>query len=105
MNHELRTPVSAIIGYGGLVLSDTEGQISPLQKENLQDLLNNAERLLGLIDSLLDFAKIEAGKLEVQVEPVDLEEIIRRRCLSSRIYIERKSCPGHPPYCSGLACP
>jgi signal transduction histidine kinase len=76
VNHELRTPVSAIIGYGGLVLSDAEGRISPLQQENLKDLLNNAERLLSLIDSLLDFAKIEAGKLEVQVEPVDLEKII-----------------------------
>jgi signal transduction histidine kinase len=76
VNHELRTPVSAIIGYGGLVLSDAEDRISPLQQENLKDLLNNAERLLSLIDSLLDFAKIEAGKLDVQVEPVDLEKII-----------------------------
>jgi signal transduction histidine kinase len=75
-NHELRTPVSAIIGYGGLLLSDAEGRISPLQQENLKDLLNNAERLLSLIDGLLDIAKIEAGKLEVQVEPVDLEKII-----------------------------
>ena len=69
--------MSAIISYGGLVLTDTEGQISQLQKENLQDLLNNAERLLNLIDSLLDIAMIEAGKLEVRIEPVDLEEIIR----------------------------
>ena len=77
VNHELRTPVSAIISYGGLVLSDTQGQISQLQKENLQDLLNNAERLLNLIDSLLDIAMIEAGKLEVRIEAVELEEIIR----------------------------
>jgi signal transduction histidine kinase len=47
-----------------------------LQQENLKDLLNNAERLLSLIDGLLDIAKIEAGKLEVHVEPVDLEKII-----------------------------
>ena len=77
VNHELRTPVSAIIGYGGLVLSDTQGQISQLQKENLQDLLKNAERLLHMIDSLLDITMIEAGKLEVRIEAVDLEEIIR----------------------------
>jgi signal transduction histidine kinase len=76
VNHELRTPVSAIIGYGRLVLRETEGQIAPLQKENLQDLIQNAERLLGMIDSLLDFAKIEAGKVEVRVEPVRLEGII-----------------------------
>ena len=77
VNHELRTPLSAIISYGGLVLTETQGQISQLQKENLQDLLKNAERLLALIDGLLDISTIEAGKLEVQVEPVDLEEIVR----------------------------
>ena len=62
VNHELRTPVSAIIGYGGLVLSETEDQISQLQRENLRDLLNNAERLLNLIDSLLDFARSKRAK-------------------------------------------
>jgi signal transduction histidine kinase len=77
VNHELRTPLSAIISYGGLVLSDTEGKISKLQKENLQDLLKNAERLLTLIDSLLDISTIEAGKFAVRIEPVDLEEIVR----------------------------
>ncbi len=77
VNHELRTPVSAIINYAGLVLSETEDQISQLQKENLQDLLKNAERLLNMIDSLLDITKIESGKLEVRIESVELEEIIR----------------------------
>ncbi len=76
MNHELRTPVSAIIGYARLVLRATEGQIAPLQSENLRDLLNNAERLLNQIDSLLEFSKIEAGKTEVHVEPVNVNEVI-----------------------------
>jgi signal transduction histidine kinase len=76
VNHELRTPVSAIIGYARLVLRETEGQISQLQRENLQDLLNNAERLLAQIDSLLDFSKIEAGKMEFHMEPVRVDEII-----------------------------
>ena len=77
VNHELRTPVSAIISYAGLTLSDTEGQMSRLQKENVWDLLKNAERLLALIDSLLDIAKIEAGIMEVQVEPIEVGEVIR----------------------------
>ena len=77
VNHELRTPVSAIIGYARLVLRATEGQIAPLQSENLRDLLNNAERLLNQIDSLLDFAKIEAGKMEVHVQPVNVNEVIQ----------------------------
>jgi signal transduction histidine kinase len=77
VNHELRTPVSAIIGYARLLRRETEGQIPPLQRENLQDLLNNAERLLAQIDSVLDFATIEAGKMEVRVERVRVEEIIQ----------------------------
>jgi signal transduction histidine kinase len=76
VNHELRTPMSAIIGYGRLVLRETEGQIPQLQRENLQDLLHNAERLLNQIDGLLDFAKIEAGKMEVRVEPFSVTEVI-----------------------------
>jgi signal transduction histidine kinase len=77
VNHELRTPVSAIIGYGRLVLRATEGQIAPLQRDNLYDLLNNAERLLNLIDSLLDVAKIEAGKMDIRIESVKVDEIIQ----------------------------
>jgi signal transduction histidine kinase len=76
VNHELRTPVSAIIGYAHLVLRATEGQISRLQRENLEDLLRNAERLLSQIDSLLEFSKIEAGKMEVRSEPVNVNEVI-----------------------------
>ena len=77
VNHELRTPMSAIIGYARLVLRATEGQVSQLQRENLQDLLHNAERLLNQIDSLLEFSKIESGKMEVHVEPVKVDEVIR----------------------------
>jgi signal transduction histidine kinase len=76
MSHEFRTPLNAIIGYGRLIRRETEAQISPLQRENLQDLLNNAERLLNLIDSLLDFAKIEAGKMQVRFEAVRVQEVI-----------------------------
>jgi signal transduction histidine kinase len=77
VNHELRTPLSSIIGYARLLQRQTEGQISSLQRENLEDLLRNAERLMGLIDSLLDLAKIEAGKMEFLVEPVVIEEVVQ----------------------------
>jgi len=77
VNHELRTPVSAIIGYANLLLRETQGQLSPLQTENLRDLLINAKRQLDLIDSLLDFAKIEAGKTELQLQPVRIDELVQ----------------------------
>jgi signal transduction histidine kinase len=77
VNHELRTPLSSIIGYARLLQRGTEGRITSLQRENLEDLLRNAERLLGLIDGLLDFAKIEAGKMEIHIEPVKYHELIQ----------------------------
>ena len=76
-NHELRTPVSAIIGYGRIILRETQGQITELQRENVQDLLNNAERLLDMIDTLLDLAKIEAGKVDCRIEAVDISELVQ----------------------------
>jgi signal transduction histidine kinase len=77
VNHELRTPLSSIIGYARLLRRETEGQISPLQRENLEDLLRNAERLLAQIDSLLDFARIEAGKVEIKRASVRVDELIQ----------------------------
>ncbi|MGN6735318.1 MAG: sensor histidine kinase, partial [Candidatus Binatia bacterium] len=77
VNHELRTPLSSIIGYARLLRRETEKQISPVQRENLDDLLRNAERLLGLIDSLLDFARIESGKMEIKTEPVNLDALVQ----------------------------
>lgn len=77
VNHELRTPLSSIIGYARLLRRETEGQINTLQRENLEDLLRNAERLLGLIDGLLDFAKIEAGKMEIQIEAVKIDDLVQ----------------------------
>lgn len=78
VNHELRTPISAVIGYARLILRETEGQISPLQRENLQDLQHNAERLLAMINDLLDLAKIEAGRMEVNTEPVNIYELVNQ---------------------------
>jgi len=76
VNHELHTPVSAIISYARLILRKTEGQMPQSQRDNLQDLHRTAERLLQLINSLLDLAKIEAGRMEIRVEPVQVDELI-----------------------------
>jgi len=76
MSHDLRTPLNAIIGFTRIVLRKTEGQIPDLQKENLQKVLTSAEHLLGLINGLLDLAKIESGRMEVFVEIFKLDEVI-----------------------------
>jgi len=77
VNHELRTPVSAIIASARLVLRRTEGQMPQLERENLQGLLGSAQHLLGLINGLLDLSKIEAGRMDLRMEPVQVEELIQ----------------------------
>ncbi len=77
VSHELRTPLNAIIGFTRLVMRKTEGQLPPLQQENLRKVLISAEHLLNLINGLLDLSKIEAGRMEILVESFKLDEVIR----------------------------
>ncbi len=65
MSHELRTPLNAIIGFTRIVRRKGEGLLPEKQVENLDKVLISAENLLGLINSVLDIAKIEAGRMDV----------------------------------------
>ncbi|WP_291271384.1 ATP-binding protein [Geothrix sp.] len=71
MSHELRTPLNSIIGFSGMLMQDPEGRLSREGKEDLQIIYQNGRSLLGLIDSILDLSKIEAGKMELELEEVD----------------------------------
>ena len=77
VNHELRTPVSAIIGFTRLVLRKSEGQIRIAERDKLQKTLITAERLLEVINGLLDFAKIEAGRMELLPEHFRIDDAIQ----------------------------
>ncbi len=65
MSHELRTPLNAIIGFTRIVRRKTEGLVPEKQTENLDKVLTSAEHLLSLINTVLDIAKIEAGRMDV----------------------------------------
>ncbi len=65
MSHELRTPLNAIIGFTRIVHRKAEGLLPTKQIENLEKVLVSAEHLLGLINTTLDIAKIEAGRMDV----------------------------------------
>jgi len=65
MSHELRTPLNAIIGFTRIVRRKGEGLLPEKQSENLDKVLSSAEHLLGLINTVLDIAKIEAGRMDV----------------------------------------
>ncbi|WES31175.1 PAS domain-containing sensor histidine kinase [Varunaivibrio sulfuroxidans] len=78
MSHELRTPMNAIIGYAGLLGHLPDAPLSAVQEEYLNDILESAEHLLGLINQLLELSKIEAGEVTMNFTSVNLEDIIGR---------------------------
>lgn len=71
VSHELRTPLNAIIGFSGMLMQDPRGRLGEVVKEDLQIIYQNGRSLLGLIDSILDLSKIEAGKMALDLEEVD----------------------------------
>jgi signal transduction histidine kinase/CRP-like cAMP-binding protein len=77
MSHELRTPLNAIIGFSDVLL-DTSPESLPAaeQHEFLTNILTSGKHLLRLINDILDLSKVEAGKMELQCEAVDVAEII-----------------------------
>ena len=72
MSHELRTPLTSIIGYSDMLLSGMTGELNEKQSAFLDSILKGGEALLGLINDMLDLTKIEAGRLELHLEAVDL---------------------------------
>ena len=76
MSHELRTPLTSVIGYSDMLLSGMTGEVTEKQKGFLRSILNSAETLLNLINDILDLTKIEAGKLELNLEPVELRSVL-----------------------------
>ncbi|MCD4686316.1 MAG: PAS domain-containing protein, partial [Anaerolineae bacterium] len=69
ISHELRTPLNSIIGYADLLLTGLPGKLNTKQEDYVQRSLSNGERLLALINELLDLSKIEAGRLDLNLHP------------------------------------
>ncbi|NHK29602.1 PAS domain S-box protein [Parvularcula flava] len=77
MSHELRTPLNAINGFSEVMQSELYGPIGHAKyKEYIDDILGSGRHLLALIDDILDMSKIEAGRMELHPQPVDLERIL-----------------------------
>lgn len=77
MSHELRTPINALIGYTALILDKIYGDVNDQQVEALQRIHASAQHLLVLINDILDLARIEAGRMPLHLEDVDLRSILR----------------------------
>ena len=77
MSHELRTPLNAVIGFTGTLLMKLPGPLNEEQESQLKTVQSSANHLLGLINDLLDVAKIESGKMDLLPESVVCQDIIR----------------------------
>ncbi len=76
MSHELRTPLNAIIGYTEIVIEEMEEAGNDEAANDLRRVQKAANTLLVMINSILDLAKIEAGRMELYIEPTDLRELM-----------------------------
>ena len=90
MSHELRTPLNAIIGFTGTLLMKLPGPLVPDQERQLTTIRASARHLLSLINDILDVAKIEAGKVTVELAPVDCQLLLMETADSLRPLASQK---------------
>ncbi|MCA1647316.1 MAG: response regulator [Chloroflexi bacterium] len=77
ISHELRTPLNAIIGFSEVMLDHDDAQIPVAQRRTfLEHIQTSGHHLLGLVNDILDLAKVEAGRIELSLEPVLLEAVL-----------------------------
>ncbi|MFQ5691661.1 MAG: response regulator [Nitrospinota bacterium] len=78
VSHEIRTPLTSLRGSLGLLAAGMAGELQPQGQELLEIAVNNCDRLIRLINDILDLEKIEAGKMELHIAPCSLEELVAR---------------------------
>ncbi|MDZ4670750.1 MAG: ATP-binding protein [Phototrophicales bacterium] len=76
MSHELRTPLNAILNFTAFVADGVMGDVNEEQEDALRQSISSGKHLLSLINDILDVTKIEAGLMDLFIQPVDLNEII-----------------------------
>src|SRR5690606_6808842 len=74
-SHELRTPLNSVIGFTNILLKNKDGRINEKDLGFLQRVLSNGKHLLALIHEVLDLAKVEAGRMELVIEDVNLADL------------------------------
>jgi two-component system sensor histidine kinase/response regulator len=84
MSHELRTPLNAILGFSELLQGQTPGPLTEKQARYVANISTGGQDLLGLITDLLDLARVEAGRMELHIAPVNLREMVEAVLHESR---------------------
>ncbi len=86
MSHELRTPLNSIIGFSEVLLDGLRGDLDPGQKQYVEQVLDSGRHLLSLINDILDLSKVEAGRMELDIEPLEISTVL---CDSLSIVLEK----------------
>lgn len=76
MSHELRTPLNAIIGFSEVLVDGIRGDLTPGQKEYVEQILDSGYHLLSLINDILDLSKVESGRMELDIEPIEIKTVL-----------------------------
>ena len=84
MSHELRTPINAVLGYSTLLLENIYGPLNEKQAEGITRTQRAARHLLELVNDVLDLSKIEAGKIDLRLQPVSFPGIIEELFVTVR---------------------
>jgi signal transduction histidine kinase/DNA-binding response OmpR family regulator len=94
MSHELRTPLNAIMGFSEILKDGLLGDLSPQQKEYVTDIFTSGSHLLSLINDILDLSKVEAGKMALELEPVQVAtllqaglQVVREKALAHHLHL------------------
>jgi PAS domain S-box-containing protein len=90
MSHELRTPLNSIIGFSRVILKGIDGPVTDMQNQDLTAIYNSGQHLLGLINDILDLARIEAGKMELNFEEVKLSEMVNSVLSTAKGLVKEK---------------
>ena len=75
MSHELRTPLNAVLGMSEALLEEMNGPLTPKQRKSVNLIERSGRHLLTLINDILDLSKIEAGKMELEILPVNIQSL------------------------------
>jgi signal transduction histidine kinase/CheY-like chemotaxis protein len=103
MSHELRTPLNAIIGFSEALKDGLMGDVAENQREYINDIFTSGEHLLSLINDILDLAKVEAGKMELELEQFSLGAVlqnslsmVKEKAMAHRLSVTLETDAGMP---------
>jgi signal transduction histidine kinase/DNA-binding response OmpR family regulator/CHASE3 domain sensor protein len=103
MSHELRTPLNAIIGFSEALKDGLMGEVAENQREYIEDIYASGEHLLSLINDILDLAKVESGKMTLDLEPVSVNAVlqnslsmVKEKSLNHRLKLTLEADAGMP---------